>query len=187
MRGDRGDDHELLRLALLRRFATGILEIGSRSERNVATIDKRGARNVGMSDERCAAIGETTTSCYALRLLRRFATGILEIGSRSERNVATIDKRGARNVGMSDERRAAIGETTTSCYALRLLRRFATGILEIGSRSERNVARVARNVATIDKRGARHVGMSDESCAATAIRIETTAGRCGCKRPGETW
>ena len=53
---------------------------------------------------------------------------------------------------MSDKRRAAIGETTTSCYALRLLRRFATGILEIGSRSERNVARVARNVATIDKR-----------------------------------
>ena len=72
--------------------------------------------------------------------------------ARVARNVATIDKRGARNVGMSDKRRAAIGETTTSCYALRFLRRFATGILEIGSRSERNVARVARNVATIDKR-----------------------------------
>ena len=92
-RGDRGGDHELLRLALLRRFATGILEIGSRSERNVATIDKRVARNVGMTDKRRAAIGEATTSCYALRFLRRFATGILEIGSRSERNVATIDKR----------------------------------------------------------------------------------------------
>ena len=218
-------------LRLLRCFATGNLEIGSRSERNVATIDKRGARNVGMSDERRgdrggdhellrlaliaalrdggfgdrqsvreerrddrqegreerrderregAAIGEATTSCYALRLLRRFATGILEIGSRSERNVATIDKRGARNVGMSDERCAAIGEATTSCCVLRLLRRFATGNLEIGSRSE-------RNVATIDKRGARHVGMSDESSAATAIRIETTAGRCGCKRPAVTW
>jgi hypothetical protein len=111
----------------------------------------------------------------------------LKIGGRQEthaarvaRKVATIDKRGARNVGMSDERRAAIGETTTSCYALRLLRRFATGILEIGSRSE-------RNVATIDKRGARNVGISDESSAATAIRIETTAGRCGCKRPAVTW
>ena len=46
-----------------------------------------------MIGKRCAAIGETTTSCYALRFLRRFATGILEIGSRSERNVATIDKR----------------------------------------------------------------------------------------------
>ena len=98
-----------------------------------------------MIDKRRAAIGEATTSCYALRFLRRFATGILEIGSRSERNVATIDKRGARNVGMIDKRRAAIGEATTSCYALRFLRRFATGILEIGSRSE-------RNVATIDKR-----------------------------------
>ena len=143
-----------------------------------------------MIDKRRAAIGETTTSCYALRFLRRFATGILEIGSRSERNVArvarnvaTIDKRARGHVGMSDKRRAAIGETTTSCYALRLLRRFATGILEIGSRSERNVARVARNVATIDKRRARLVGMSDKSRAATAIRIETTAGRCGCKRP----
>ena len=55
--------------------------------------DKRGARNVGMTDKRRAAIGEATTSCYALRFLRRFATGILEIGSRSERNAATIDKR----------------------------------------------------------------------------------------------
>ena len=204
-----------------------------------------------MTDKRRAAIGEATTSCYALRFLRRFATGILEIGSRSERNaarvarnVATIDKRGARNVGMTDKRRAAIGEATTSCYALRFLRRFATGILEIGSRSERNVARVARNVADdrqegarnvgmTDKRrgdrggdhellrlallaalrdgdfgdrqsvreerregrqerrddrqrGARNVGMTDKSRAATAIRIET-AGRCGHKRTAETW
>ena len=46
-----------------------------------------------MTDKRRAAIGEATTSCYALRFLRRFATGILEIGSRSERNAATIDKR----------------------------------------------------------------------------------------------
>ena len=135
-------------LRFLRRFATGILEIGSRSERNVATIDKRGARNVGMIGERCAAIGETTTSCYALRFLRRFATGILEIGSRSERNVATIDKRGARNVGMIGERRAAIGETTTSCYALRFLRRFATGRLKSGSRQETHAARCARHVGT---------------------------------------
>jgi hypothetical protein len=30
----------------------------------------------------------------------------LEIGSRSERNVATIDKRGARIVGKTDKRRA---------------------------------------------------------------------------------
>ena len=77
-----------------------------------------------MTDRRLAAIVEATTSCDALRFLRRFATGILEIGSRSERNaarvarfVATIDKRGARIVGMTDKRRAAIGETTTSCYA----------------------------------------------------------------------
>ena len=129
-----------------------------------------------MTDKRRAAIGEATTSCYALRFLRRFATGILEIGSRSERNVARV----ARNVGMTDKRRdAAIGEATTSCYALRFLRRFATGILEIGSRSE-------RNVATIDKRGARNVGMTDKRRAATAIRIEI-AGRCGHKRTAETW
>jgi hypothetical protein len=133
------------------------------------------ARIVGMTDKRRAAIGKATTSCYALRFLRRFATGNLEIGSRSERNAA----RGARIVGMTDKRRAAIGEATTSCYALRFLRRFATGILEIGSRSERNAARVARNVATIDKRGARIVGTIGDSRAATAIRIETTAGRCG--------
>ena len=180
----------------LRRKSGGRQE-DAKVARNVATIDKRVARNVGMTDKRRAAIGEATTSCYALRFLRRFATGILEIGSRSERNVATIDKRvaeerrddrqeargdrggdhellrlavlaalrdgdfgdrqsvreerrddrqeGARNVGMTDKRCAAIGEATTSCYALRFLRRFATGILEIGSRSE-------RNVATIDKR-----------------------------------
>ena len=118
------------------------------SAKRVATIDKRGARNVGMIDKRRAAIGEATTSCYALRFLRRFATGILEIGSRSERIAARV----ARIVATIDKRRAAIGEATTSCYALHFLRRFATGILEIGSRSERIAARVARNVATIDKR-----------------------------------
>ena len=74
---------------------------------------------------------------------------------------------------MIGERRAAMGEATASCYALRFLRRFATGILEIGSRSERIVVTVARNVAAIDKTGARIVGMIGKSRAATAIRIET--------------
>src|SRR6476661_1209605 len=131
----------------------------ARVARNVAVIDKRGARIVGMTGKRRAAIAEATASCYALRFLRHFATGILEIGSRSERiaarvarNVAVIDKRDARIVGMTGKRRAAIAEATASCYDLRFLRRFATGILEIGSRSERIVARVARNVAVIDKR-----------------------------------
>ena len=110
-----------------------------------------------MIDKRRAAIGETTTSCYALRFLRRFATGILEIGSRSERNAARV----ARNVATidrvedrRDDRQEARGDRggDPSCYALRFLWRFATGILEIGSRSERNAARVARNVATIDGR-----------------------------------
>jgi len=100
--------------------------------------------------------------------------------ARVARNVATIDKRGARIVGMTDKRRAAMGEATVSCYALHFLRRFATGILEIGSPSE-------RNVAMIDKRGARNVGTIGESRAATAIRIETTAGRWGRKRPAGTW
>ena len=31
------------------------------------------------------------------------------------------------------------------------------------------------------------VGTSGESCSATAIAIETTAGRWRCKRPAETW
>src|SRR6476620_6151113 len=86
--------------------------------------------------------------------------------SQRAKRAATIDKRGARIVVTIDKRRAAIGETTTSCYALRFLRRFATGILEIGSRSERNAARVARIVATIDKRGARNVGTIGESRSA---------------------
>ena len=136
-----------------------------------------------MSDERRAAIGETTTSCYALRLLRRFATGILEIGSRSERNVArvarnvaTIDKRGARHVGMSDS--ASIGETTTSCYALRYCGASRRGFWR-SAVGQRGTSRGSQE--------ARHVGMSDKSRAATAVRIETTAGRCGCKRPAETW
>ena len=63
VRSDRGGDHELLRLVLLAALRDGILEIGSRSERNVARV----ARNVGMIDKRRAAIGEATTSCYALR------------------------------------------------------------------------------------------------------------------------
>src|SRR6478672_5827431 len=95
----------------------------AREARNVVAIDKRDARTVGMTDKRRAAIGEATASCYALRFWRRFATGILEIGSRSERivarvarNVAVIDKRGARTVGMTDKRRAAIGEATANCY-----------------------------------------------------------------------
>src|SRR6188472_2435531 len=112
----------------------------ARVAKNVAAIDKRRVRIVGMTDKRRAAIGEATASCYALHFLRRFATGILEIGSPSERIaarvariVATIDRRGAKTVGMTDKRRAAIGGATASCYALRFLLRFATGILEIGS------------------------------------------------------
>ena len=143
-------------LRFVRRFATGsatgILEIGRRSERNVARI----ARNVGMTAKRRAAIREATTSCYAWRF-----------SVREERREGRQERR-------DDASSAAIREATTSCYALRFLRRFATGILEIGSRSERNVARIARNV-----------GMTDKSRAATAIRIET-AGRCGHKRTAET-
>jgi hypothetical protein len=60
-----------------------------------------------MTDKRHAAIGEATTICYALRFLRHFAMAILEIGSRSGRNAAAIDKKGARIVGMIDKRRSA--------------------------------------------------------------------------------
>ncbi len=199
-RGDRGDDHELLRLALIAALRNG--DFGDRQSvreerregRQESRDDRQEARET-RRDDRQEVRGDRGDDRELLRLalLRRFATGILEIGSRSERNVArvarkvaTIDKRRARLVGMIDKRRAAIGEATASCYALRLLRRFATGILEIGSRSERNVARVARKVVTIDKRRARLVGMSDKR-RTTAIRIETTAGRCGCKRPAVTW
>ena len=69
-RGDRGGDHELLRLAFLRRFATGILEIGSRSERNVARV----ARNVGMTDKRRRRSGRrprVVTPCASCGASRR--------------------------------------------------------------------------------------------------------------------
>ena len=99
-----------------------------------------------MSDKRRAAIGEATTSCYALRFLRRFATGILEIGSRSEWNVARIDKRVARNVGMSDKKRAPIGSRQ--------------GTHHVPTRMTR-------------------IGTSGESRSATVIRIETTASPYG--------
>ena len=165
-----------------------------REGRQESRDDRQEARET-RRDDRQEARGDRGDDHELLRLalLRRFATGILEIGSRSERNVArvarkvaTIDKRRARLVGMIDKRCAAIGETTTSCYALRLLRRFATGILEIGSRSERNVARVARKVATIDKRRARLVGMIDKRCAAIG---ETTTScyalrYCGASQRG---
>jgi hypothetical protein len=111
----------------------------------------------------------------------------LEIGSRSERNVArvarnvaTIDKRGARHVGMSDERRAPTAiriETTAGPYVLRFVRRFAT----------RRATQCLKSGSRQETRAARHVGTSGESRSATVIRIETTAGRCGCKRPAETW
>ena len=100
-RSDRGGDHELLRLALL-----AALRDGDFGDRQSVREERREGRQERGREER-----------------------------RDDR-----------------QERAAIGEATTSCYALRFLRRFATGILEIGSRSERNVARVARNVATIDKR-----------------------------------
>ncbi len=73
-RGDRGDDHELLRLALIAALRDG--EFGDRQsvreERREGRQESRddrqeGARHVGMSDKRRAAIGEATTSCYALR------------------------------------------------------------------------------------------------------------------------
>ena len=102
----------------------------------------------------------------------------------ARRHVATIDKRGARHVGMSDKRRGRSGRrprAVTPCG----LRRFATGILEIGSRSERTGARVARQVATIDKRGARHVGMSDRGAAIGETTTSCYALRiCGASRPG---
>jgi hypothetical protein len=59
-----------------------------------------------MSAKKRAAIWEATASCYALLFLRRFATGILEIGKTFARNVARIDKTFARNVEMSDNKRA---------------------------------------------------------------------------------
>ena len=162
-----------------------IREARREARRNVATIDKRGARNVGMIAKRRAAIWETTASCYALRLLAALRDG--DFGDRQtvreerrddrqevrqerrdERQEARGDRGGDgellrlaliaalrdgdfgdRQVGREERRedrqeareerrderqeRAAIGEATASCYALLFLRRFATGILEIGS------------------------------------------------------
>ena len=120
-----------------------------------------------MTDKRRAAIGEATTSCYALRFLRRFATGILEIGSRSERNVATIDKRGARNVGMTARGARRSGRRPRVVTPCGSCGRFATGSLEIGSRSQRN----ARDDP---QRGAKRNDASGRAASrsATAIGIE---------------
>ena len=66
-----------------------------------------------MTDKRRAAIGEATTSCYALRLLAALRDG--DFGDRQsvreERREGRQERRddrqeGARNVGMIDERRA---------------------------------------------------------------------------------
>ena len=94
--------------------------------RNVATIDKRGARNVGMSDKRCAAIGETTTSCYALRVLAALRDG--DFGDRQSvreerrddrqegaRGTSGRSARGARRSG----RRPRVVTPCASCGASR--------------------------------------------------------------------
>ena len=165
-RGDRGGDHELLRLALLAALRDG--DFGDRQsvreERREGRQERRDDRQEGREerrDDRQEARGDRGGDHELLRLALLAALRDGDFGDRQsvreERREGRQERRGdrqegARNVGMTDKRRAAIGEATTSCYALRFLRRFATGILEIGSRSERNVARVARNVATIDKR-----------------------------------
>ena len=91
--------HELLRLASsCGRLATGILEIGSRSERNVATMDERRERNVGMigkrSERRSGRRPRVVTPC---EFLRRCATGILEIGSWVDEERRDDQRRGARD------------------------------------------------------------------------------------------
>ncbi len=69
----------MARLRILGAAALGLVMLASghalaqetrRDERQEGRQERRddrqeGARNVGMSDERAAAIGETTTSCYA--------------------------------------------------------------------------------------------------------------------------
>ena len=199
-RGDQEDGHELLRLPIIAAIRDGDLgdRQSVRKERREGRQDSRDDRQEGREarrdeqQERREAIGETTTSCYALQLLRRVRNG--DFGDRQSvreerregRQESGERSSGARGTWVRDERRGD-GETTTSCYALLLLRRLARGILEIGSRSERNVARVARKVATIDRRGAR--GTSGRATRGSRRsgrrpRVVTPCSYCGDSRGG---
>ena len=167
VRGDQGDDHELLRLAVLAALRNGDFRDRQsvREERREGRQDRRDDRQE--APRRWGRRPRVVTPCGSFASQRGFwrsAAGQRGT-SRGSPGTSRRSTRGAEERRDDRQECAAIGEATTSCYALRLLRRFATGILEIGSRSERNVARVARNVATIDKRGARNVGTIGESNA----------------------
>ena len=167
--GDRGDDHELLRLAFIAAFRDR--DFGDRQsvredrrEGRQASRDDRQEGHEARRDERQEHTGDrgTTTSCYALRLYGAAQPGFWEIGSRSEttaregRQASRDDRQEGRKrrVGMSDKRRTAIGETTAGWGALRCCGAARPGFWRsaVGQRGTR--ARVARQVATIDKRGA---------------------------------
>ena len=108
-------------LVILAVAGTSSVRGSSLRAREALRQERRDDRQEGREERRDdrqerAAIGEATTSCYALRFLRRFATGILEIGSRSERNVATMTGREERR----DDRQEARGDRGGDHELLRL-------------------------------------------------------------------
>ena len=160
----------------VRRFSLRRLKGGSRKEthaarraRHVGTSDRRGARHVGTSDASRAATAIRMCGLrFVRRFVRRFSLRRLKSGSRQETHAA----RRARHVGTSDESRAATAIRMCGLrFVRRFVRRFSLRRLKGGSRKETHAARRARHVGTSDRRGARRVGTSDASRAATAIRM----------------
>ena len=79
------------------RPATGILEIGSRSERDVATIDKRVARNVGMTESAKYRGGDH-------ELLRLALLAALRDGNFGDRQSVREERRDDRQEGRQERR-----------------------------------------------------------------------------------
>ena len=144
-RGDRGGDHELLRLALLAALRNG--DFGDRQSVREERRDDRQEGRGERRDDRQEARGDRGGDHELLRLALLAALRDGDFGDRQsvreERSRRSTRGREERR----DDRQEARGDRGDDHELLRLalLRRFATGILEIGSRSE-------RNVATIDKR-----------------------------------
>ncbi len=157
-RGDQGGDHELLRLAALAALRDG--NFGDRqSVREERREDRREARRSG----RRPRIVTPCAYCGASR--RGFWRPAVGQRGTSRRSTRGREER-------RDDRREARGDQGGDHELLRLA---ALAALRDGDFGDRQSVREERREDR--QEGARNVGTSDESCSATAIRIETTAGR----------
>ena len=185
-RGDRGGDHELLRLALLAALRDG--DFGDRQsvreERREGRQERRDDRQeVARRSGRRPRVVTPCASCGASR--RGFWRSA--VGQRgTSRGSPGTSRRSTRG---REERRDDRQESRSDRGGdHELLRLALLAALRDGDFGDRQSVREERREGRQERRRSTEARRRDDrqSRAATAIRIET-AGRCGHKRTAETW